>query len=288
MNYKIRGDIMKAEARGKFLKVNDSIVSVEDEDIFEKIQKPSIYEVIRVMGGVPIFLEEHLDRMFKSASIIDYEMPYTKDEIKESIREVLIENEITDQNIKLLGSEVDNEAVFLVYFVDSFYPPKEYYDNGIVTILYDYQRDNPHAKVQKDEFRSNVKVAIDEKGAFEALLVNDEGYIPEGSRSNMFFVKDNKIFTAPSDQVLLGITRKYIFNLAEVLDIEIIEESIHRDEIKELQGAFMSGTSVGVLPIRSIDSYIIESTDNEVIKKLNKSYDELIENFIKGNKSYWE
>lgn len=279
---------MKAEAKGKFLKVNDRIVSVQDEEIFEKIKKPSIYEVIRVMGGVPIFLEEHLDRMLKSASIIGYEMPYSKDEIKESIREVLIKNEITDQNIKLLGSKVDNEAVFLVYFVDSFYPPKEYYDNGIVTILYDYQRDNPNAKVQKDEFRANVKAAMDEKGAFEALLVNDEGYIPEGSRSNMFFVKDNKIFTAPSDQVLLGITRKYIFNLAEVLDIEIIEENIHKDEIKELQGAFMSGTSVGVLPIRRIDNNIIESTDNEVIKKLNKSYDELIENFIKGNKSYWE
>lgn len=257
------------------------------EQVFQEIVKPSIYEVIRVMDGVPIFLDDHLDRMFTSASIIGYEIEYSKDEIKNSIKEVILKNEIKNQNIKLLGSSIDNEKVFLVYFVDSFYPPKEYYSNGIKTILYEHERDNPNAKVQKDDFRNKVKLAIDEKGAFEALLVNNQGYIPEGSRSNIFFVKEGKIFTAPSDQVLLGITRKYIFNIAEILNIDIIEESIHKEDIKKLEGAFMSGTSIGVLPIRNIDDTIIESTDNEIINKLNESYDKLIDNFIKEKKNHW-
>lgn len=279
---------MKREATNKFFKLNDNIMETKEEQIFQEIVKPSIYEVIRVIDGVPIFLDDHLERMFTSAKIIGYEIEYGKAEIKNSIKEVILKNGAKNQNIKLLGSTVNNEEVFLVYFLDSFYPPKEYYRNGIKTILYEHQRDNPNAKVQKDDFRNNVKLAMEEKGAFEALLVNSGGYIPEGSRSNMFFVKDGRIYTAPSNQVLLGITRKYIFSIAKILDIDIIEESIHKDDIEKLEGAFMSGTSVGVLPITRIDNKIIESTDNEIINKLNESYNELMENFIKENKNHWE
>ena len=100
----------------------------------------------------------------------------------------------------------------------------------------------------------------------------------------MFFVKDKKIFTAPSSEVLLGITRKYIFNVADIIGVDIIQESIHMDHVKELEGAFMSGTSVGVLPIGRIDNMIIESKANEIIGKLKESYDELIQNYIEENK----
>lgn len=279
---------MKNEARNKYFKINDSILENNEDDIFEQIITPSIYEVIRVIDGVPIFLEEHLDRMFTSARIINYDMLYSKDQIKESIKEVILKNKVHNQNIKLLGSKIDDKMVFLVYFVDSFYPPKEYYSSGIKTIIFEHERDNPNAKIQKDDFRKKVKEAMDMNDAFEALLINNDGYILEGSRSNMFFVKDNKIFTAPSNQVLLGITRKYIFNIAEILNIDIVEEAIHMDDIKDLQGAFMSGTSVGVLPISRIDTRVIQSTDNEIIKRLNKAYDELIENYIREEKTQWK
>lgn len=279
---------MKNEARNKYFKINDSILESNEDDIFEQIITPSIYEVIRVIDGVPIFLEEHLDRMFTSARIINYDMLYSKDQIKESIKEVILKNKVHNQNIKLLGSKIGDKMVFLVYFVDSFYPPKEYYSSGIKTIIFEHERDNPNAKIQKDDFRKKVKEAMDMNDAFEALLINNDGYILEGSRSNMFFVKDNKIFTAPSNQVLLGITRKYIFNIAEILNIDIVEEAIHMDDIKDLQGAFMSGTSVGVLPISRIDTRIIQSTDNEIIKRLNKAYDKLIENYIREEKTQWK
>ena len=279
---------MKREAKNNYFKFNDIILKTEDEDIFQKIIEPSIYEVIRVIEGVPIFLDDHLDRMFNSASIIGYEIKYKKDEIKTSIKEVILKNEVKNQNIKLLASKVDRKPVFLVYFVESFYPPEEYYENGIKTIIFEHERDNPNAKVQKDDFRNNVKLAMDKNHAFEALLVNAKGYIPEGSRSNMFFVKDKKIFTAPSSEVLLGITRKYIFNVADIIGVDIIQESIHMDHVKELEGAFMSGTSVGVLPIGRIDNMIIESKANEIIGKLKESYDELIQNYIEENKILYE
>ena len=279
---------MKTEARNEFFKFNDEILKITEDSIFQRIEKPSIYEVIRVMDGVPLFVDDHLDRMFNSAGIINYNMPYDSNQIKESIKEVILKNGVKNQNIKLLASDVDNKNVFLVYFVDSFYPPKEYYTNGIKTILYKHQRDNPNAKVQREEFRQKVKKAMEEKNAFEALFINDDGHIPEGSRSNVFFVMNKKIHTAPSQQVLLGTTRKYIFNIANILSIDIIEEAIHKDDLEKLEGAFMSGTSVGILPISRIDNMIIESTDNEIIDVLSKSYNELIENSITGNKVHWK
>ena len=279
---------MKSEAKNKFFKFNDDILETEDTRIFKKIDKASVYEVIRIMDGVPLFLDDHLDRMFKSARIIDYNIPYDHSQIKASIGDVIRENGVKNQNIKLLASHIENESVFLVYLVDSFYPPKKYYENGIKTILFEHERDNPNAKVQRDEFRNKVKEELEKKDAFEALLINKDGFIPEGSRSNMFFVMDNKIYTGPSNEVLLGITRKYIFSLAEILNIDIIEESIHRDHLSKLEGGFMSGSSVGVLPITRIDNMIIESTENEIINTLSEAYNNLVEQSIKDNRSYWE
>lgn len=279
---------MKTEARKEFFKCNDEILDTKDDSIFQRIIKPSIYEVIRVMDGVPLFLEDHLDRMFNSARISNYDIPYDSDEIKQSIKEVILKNNIKNQNIKLLASNVDKENVFLVYFVDSFYPPREYYENGIKTILFKHERDNPNAKVQKDKFRQKVKEALEENDAFEALLLSESGYIPEGSRSNMFFVMDNKLYTASTKQVLPGITRKYIFNLAKIHNIEIIEETIHRDDLEKLEGAFMSGTSVGVLPISRIDDMEIKSINNGIINLLYKSYNELIENTIAEDRVNWK
>src|SRR5690606_31821955 len=128
-----------------------------------------------------------------------------------------------------------------------------------------YERDNPNAKVLVTSFKEDVAKALKEKEAFEALLVNKSGYIPEGSRSNMFFVKGDKVYTAKASEVLIGITRKYIFNVCDKLNIKIVEESIHVDDLDKLDGAFMSGTSVNVLPISSIDNIKLDSVNNRII-----------------------
>ena len=88
----------------------------------------------------------------------------------------------------------------------------------------------------------------------------------------MFFVKGDKLYTAPRGDVLLGITRKYIFQVCEELNVKIIEENIHIDDLKKLDGAFMSGTSVNVLPISSIDEIILNSVNNNIIKEVNNAY----------------
>lgn len=274
---------MKAEAIKDYLVVNGRLEPTSNTEIFERIEKPPIYEVIRVIDGVPLFLEDHLDRMKESARLIDYPIERKDKEIEEDIRQLIDKNGVKNLNVKLICTDVEGMGqVFLVYFIKSFYPPEEYYKKGIHTILFHYERENPNAKVQMSSFREEVAKKLEENNAFEALLVNKDGYIPEGSRSNIFFVKEDKLYTAPKGDVLLGITRKYIFKVCEELKIEIVEENIHRDELVKLDGAFMSGTSVNVLPISSIDDIKLDSVNNKIIKEVNRGYVNKMKAYIEG------
>ena len=279
---------MKKEAIKEYLIINGEIQNTEEARVFEKIEKPPIYEVIRIIDGVPLFLEDHLDRMFDSADLIGFQIPRDEKDIRKDIKTLILKNNIDRLNVKLLAADIDKMGkVFLVYNIESFYPPKEHYLNGIHTTLFYYERNNPNAKVLVTSFKEDVAKALKEKEAFEALLVSKSGHIPEGSRSNMFFVKGDKVYTAKASDVLIGITRKQILNECEKSNIKIVEESIHVDDLDKLDGAFMSGTSVNVLPISSIDSIKLNSINNRIIREINQAYIEEMNKYILSHKDEW-
>ncbi|NLY76628.1 MAG: aminotransferase class IV [Tissierellia bacterium] len=272
---------MKGEAIKQYYIVNGELKSVSNSDTFQRIREPFIYEVIRVVSGVPLFLEDHIDRMRKSAELMGLNINREDGEIQKDIRSLIEENNESNLNVKLLYANTEEAgSMMLVYFIKSFYPPEEYYKKGIHTILFRHERDNPNAKVQKSSFRKKIAEELERKKAFEALLVNRDEYITEGSRSNMFFVKGDRIYTAPKGTVLLGITRKYILQVCNELNIEVVEENIHVDEIAHLDGAFMSGTSVNVLPIASIDDIKLDSVNNHIIKRVSDGYMNKMKSYI--------
>jgi len=274
---------MKSEAIRQYYVVNGEIIPTSHTEIFEKITKPPIYEVIRIIDGVPLFLEDHMERMRKSAELVGIHIQREDEQIERDIKRLIEENKEKNLNVKLLYSSTeDSQPMLLAYFIKSFYPPEEYYKNGIHTILFNYERENPNAKVQKSSFREQVSKELEKNKAFEALLVNSNGYITEGSRSNMFFVKGDMIYTAPKGAVLLGITRKYILEVCSELSIEVVEENIHVDEIPNLDGAFMSGTSVNVLPISSINDIKLDSVNNSIIKKVSDGYINKMKSYIQS------
>lgn len=274
---------MKSEAIKEYLTINGELVNTLDTNIFDLIEKP-IYEVIRVIDGIPLFLEDHLVRMRDSAKLVNKEVKRDDSKIIEDIKLLIENNHIENLNIKLLVEDVGNEELFLAYLIESYYPDEDLYNSGIHTILYKHERDNPNAKILKTDFKEDIKRELAEKNAFEAILVNNDNTISEGSRSNMFFVKNNKIYTAPAGNVLMGITRKYILKASVDLGIEIIEENINVDELNSLEGAFMSGTSVDVLPISTIDDIKLNSTVNTIIKKLISGYREYMRKDLDGKK----
>lgn len=279
---------MKVEAIGDSLVINGELQKIENTKVFKKIEKTPIYEVIRIIDGIPLFFEEHIDRMKQSANIIGENINRDIDDIKKDIKSLIVKNNIQNENIKLISTEIEEFGkVFLVYQIKSFYPPKKYYTEGIHTILIDYERTNPNAKVLFTSFKEEVKNKLEKENAFEVLLVNKSRNIVEGSRSNIFFVLKDKVYTAKGRDVLLGITRSHIFNVCEKLNINIIEEDINVDDIAKIDGAFMTGTSVNVLPISTIDSLKLDSVYNKIIVEINNLYINEMENYILKSKYKW-
>lgn len=276
---------MKREAILDYFIYNNKAYSTDNMEVFDSIRSQSIYEVIRIIDGVPLFLEDHLERLRKSANLLDVVVNKSNEEITSEIMELIKLNQCMNKNVKLLCSNLKEEQQeFLTYFIESHYPNEEVYQKGIHTILYYSERENPNAKTVNTGLREQVNARIQEKNAFEALLVNKEHYITEGSRSNMFFVKKNCVYTAPAGDVLLGVTRTRIIKVCRDLSIDVREEAVHKDQIASLDGAFMTGTSVNVLPIRTIDEVLLNSVHNSVIHKIAEGYMYEMKNYIASRK----
>ena len=113
---------------------------------------------------------------------------------------------------------------------------------------------------------------MEEKNAFEAILINNDDTVSEGSRSNIFFVKNNKLITSPDGAVLLGVTRSKVISVCEENSIEVEKKTINFTELKHFDGAFITGTSNDVLPIKTIDEIVYNSSENEVVKSVSKLY----------------
>ncbi|MCY6370441.1 aminotransferase class IV [Clostridium ganghwense] len=243
----------------------------------------SLYEVIRIIKGVPLFLEDHLQRLENSASITGLELWLNKSEIKSNIEELCRVNNVFEGNVKIVFNHRDeNEKDFLMYFIKHNYPTEDMYKNGVYTTLYHAERENPNAKVINTNLREATNKIIKEKGVFEAILVDDNGYITEGSRSTIFMIKGNKIFTSPLKAVLPGITRKYVVKVCNELGKEIEEKEIYYKDIKELDGLFVCGTSPKVLPISRVDENKY-NPNNDIVQQIKKGYDKVIQEYVENN-----
>lgn len=236
-----------------------------------------IYEVLRVINGKPIFLEDHVRRMENSFKLIGEEFLLSYEEISNQIYELIKNQGKLEGNIKITYEVYGKELK--IFFIEHSYPSKEMYENGVKTILYFGERENPNAKIVNDNFREKVNKEIRENNAYEAILIDSKGYITEGSKSNIFMVKGNKLLTSPVDAVLLGITRGEVISLAKKLEIEVEEIEYKYLDINELDGMFISGTSPKILPINQVNDVNL-NVNNEIIRKLMMAYDNEINEYI--------
>lgn len=273
---------MSSEIIEKYIVSNGKLMPVSEAGELPSGSSRTIYEVIRVISGVPLFLERHMERLEASARLVDCSVKTISDKIQNSIIELINANNSPDKNIKVIVSNMENTIPdYRAYFIKSSYPTFEEYQNGVHGILFNEERNNPNAKVVNFSFKERIAAALADADAYEALLVNKENEITEGSRSNAFFVKNGTVLTSPKGNVLIGITRVCVFELCKNLGIKIVEMPISVSMLKEMDGAFMTGTSPKILPISTIDNMSFNSAENQVIKALIKGYDEIISKYLK-------
>ena len=229
---------------------------------------PSVYEVIRLSGGKPQFLKEHYERLERSLASMGKPVPFTCGELASYIDELAEETGIKDHNIKL---ESDISGYSIMYLNPTHYPAAELYRSGVKVGLFRGERKNPNIKMMDRELRDATDRAIRQGDLYEVLLVNREGYITEGSRSNVFFIKNGEVFTSPTDAVLPGVTRTVIIRIIESSGIPIHYRAIRRDELGGFDAAFISGTSPKVLPIANIGSDTYDVND-PVLRSVMEQY----------------
>lgn len=265
--------MMKSEVMFKYYIHNGNSYNTEDLDIFDKINKPVIYEVIRVIDKKPLYLKEHIYRLRKSSKLLGHKINRCDDDISKDILELIKLNKVNNQNIKILCSNLDETIqTFIIYFISSNYPDMELYKEGIHTIMLNEERKNPNIKAVNTSFKEIINEKLKASNAYEAILANEKGHITEGSRSNVFFIKNNKIYTSPDEEILLGVTRDKIIKICKEHNIEVKEDYIYKDELSEFDAVFMTGTSVNVLPISSIDNIKYNSVSNLILNKVSDGY----------------
>lgn len=262
-----------SECIGDFFVYNGQVKPCNE---FTKIYPNSaklLYEVIRIIEKKPLFIQEHLKRLKNSIELSSKDINFNQNNLMNSIKSLIEENKIVNGNIKIIIDENNT----LVYSVKHSYPSDEMYQNGVKTIFYFGERENPNAKVINNSFREKVNEKIKEAEAYEAVLVDHDGNITEGSKSNIFMIKEKTVYTAPINNVLPGITREKIILACKELSLEVKEEKINYMEISKFHGLFISGTSPKVLPINEINGYKIYSQNNEVIKGIMEKFNEIID-----------
>jgi branched-chain amino acid aminotransferase len=251
-------------------------MSADMSGIVPDISADTYYEVVRLIEGKLLFLPEHLQRLQTSLSGSGIGCP-DHQEIEESLRLLIAENPFQNGNIRIcLQHASGSKAELQCYYISYVYPDKSMYKNGVRLISYPHIRPNPGIKKWDHAFRNSVGQYIREHKVYEALLLNPEDQITEGSRSNVFFIdRDGQVITVPEKQVLPGITRRYVLQIATEEGIPVQERSISMDELDGLSAAFISGTSPKVLPVKQIDDYPFD-VNHPVLRLLMDQFDRLI------------
>jgi len=275
---------MRHEAVGDFYFVCHELRSTQDTEIFEQIKEGAIYEVIKLIDGIPLFFEAHMDRLKHSAELAGGSLSKNDREIRDEIRILVEKNRKDHINVKLILHREKETELFLTYFIHSEYPGPDVYAKGIRTVLYGGEREMPNIKTLKDSFRNRVQGIREKTGAYEALLVDQNGYVTEGSRSNIFFLKKEEIFTPPAGTVLLGVTRQQVVKICRQLGLCFRERPLHTSELGEIEGAFITGTSVDVLPVSHVDDISLASVSHPLIQRIIQAFAKEISAYITERK----
>lgn len=228
-----------------------------------------VFEGIRsyaTAGGAHVFkAREHYERLLYSAEKMHIKLDYTVDQLVELTYQLLDRNGLQNAYIRplvYLGANMSLQPTDEVHVMLCAWSWDRYLGDKLLRVVTSsYQRPNPkscHVEAKVTGHYTNSILATTEakqKGFDEALLLDMNGHVAEGPGANFFFEKDEKLFTAPLGNILAGITRQTVFELADELGIEVVEKHFNPEDVYDADGAFFTGTATEVAGIESLDGH---------------------------------
>ncbi|HET6514580.1 MAG TPA: branched-chain-amino-acid transaminase [Thermodesulfovibrionales bacterium] len=285
--------VPKAEAR----------VSVFDHGF---LYGDGIYETVRAYDDVIFLLDEHLMRLYRSASMIGLTMPKDADEMKTAIYETLEANALKNAYIRItlsrgygpigLDPELCKEPTFVIIAEEMKGYPRSLYEHGIRLIIAGTRRnlsDALNPQLKSLNFLNNILAKIEAKnhGAYEAVMLNVSGHVTEGTISNIFFFRDGVLRTPSLGcGILDGITRKVVLDLAVREGMAVEEGEFTREDLYAAGEVFITNTTMEVMPVCQLDD--VKYAIGDKARHLRKSYRDEVRAYVislKGSgPSLWE
>lgn len=243
---------------GAFVEEDQAKISVNDLSV---IRGFGIFDFLRTYNGVPFHLDDHLHRLERSARLIGLELPHPPAKIREITLETLRRNSHTESNIRLVvtgglssdGITPGDSPQLLIMVTPVKEMPPQWYAEGAKIITCHVERFMPGAKSINYIPAILCQREARQQQATEAVYVDRNGYMLEGTTSNFFAFIGDTLVTPPCNRVLPGITRQVVIKLAEK-EFTVVERDLHKDEIRLIDEAFLASSVREVAPITAIDS----------------------------------
>jgi branched-chain amino acid aminotransferase len=268
------------ECHGKKFILNGELYPAEQFDKSLVYEGDSIYEVIRIFKGSPVFFADHMARLTESVKLQRKNILADSQMLRKAILALTRADKKKEVNLKIVFNYNNGSENFMVYFIEPIYPSEEQYKKGVKGVLFFAERKEPESKVINHKLRSAISHKLIHESGYEAILVNENKQITEGSRSNIFFLKGEILYTAPDTVILKGITRKHIIEICNENNIKVVFLCIKADEMSDFDAVFMTGTSPMVLPFNRIDD-ILFNVKNPLMERLRMLYMIRVEDSIK-------
>jgi branched-chain amino acid aminotransferase len=257
---------------GRILPMEQAVIPVSN---IEYSYGFGVYEAMKVRGGIVYFVDLHVERLFSSADVIGIAHSFTPEEIKKYIGDLLAKLAVDACNIKILLIGGREPLLFIIPLAPLF-PDRKLYSHGAKTITVQYERPFPHAKALNMLPSYVAYKKAKESGCYDALLVNREGNILEGTRTNFFVIKGRALFTPPKEYVLEGVALRTVILAAQKNDYAVQEIDIPLTSLGNYDGAFLTSTSSKIMPISQIDNFAFPAI-TESLKELMHLYDAFLD-----------
>ena len=248
-----------------------------------------IFDFFRVLDGVPVFLEDHIDRLQNSMQQMGLEVNYTAADWAEKIKELIGANNADRAGFRVVvtwGFSEDGYSIperKNIYMMLHHLPPNDpkQYEEGVSLITSDYRRDIPSVKTTIYVRSMQMQPSrMKKEGAFE-ILFHWNGEITECSRCNIFFIDNEEKLITPDADMLHGVTRKQVIAIAKEHQIPLVERKVMLGELPEMAGCFLTATTKGVLSVVKIDQQVIgNGLVHPLSIKLQHLFQERVEQYI--------
>jgi len=260
-----------------------------------------VFESILVTDGVAFKLKEHIDRLYDSAKAICLDIPMSKEEMIKTVVDVVRANGFKDAYIRLIVTRGVGDLGLdprkcqkptIVIIVDKIkLYEEETSSKGLTAIISSVRRDRVDAtthEVKSMNYLNNIlaKLEANAVGADEAIMLDDRGFVSEGTADNIFIVKNGMIYTPPRTcGILPGITRARVMKLAEELGYKVIEKEITPAELLTADEVFLTGTAAGIVPVTKIAGRVIgDGKPGPITRKLMERFKQLLRDPSEGVK----